>query len=80
MTPSSYRAALSTRVIKAARTAVAEELERHLSVVPEAPPEIRRLIARLVALDDVKQRAAKRSVVAPSPLQPRLPGAASPRG
>ena len=75
MIRSSYRAALSTPVIEAARTAVGEELGRHLSVVREPPPEIEELIARLVALDSVKQHAAERRVVASSPLHPQLPGA-----
>jgi hypothetical protein len=70
-----YRAALSTPVIEAARTAVGEELGRRLSVVREPPPEMKELIARLVALDSVKQRVAERRVVASSPLQPQLPGA-----
>jgi hypothetical protein len=80
VTQSSYPAALSASIIQAARAAVGEELGRHLSVVREPPAEIRQLIARLVALDSVKRRAARRRVVAASPLQPRLPGATPLRG
>jgi hypothetical protein len=57
-------ALLSATVIEAARTAVGEELPRYLPVMQEPPPEIRELIARLVALDSVKQRAAEHSAVA----------------
>jgi len=54
-------------------------LPRHLPALQELPPEIRELIARLAALDNVKQRAAERRVVASLPLQPPLPRATPPR-
>ena len=73
MTRSRYELALGATVIEAARTAVAEELSRYLSAVQEPPPESRVLIARLVALDSVKQRATEHSGVASLPLQPPLP-------
>lgn len=69
MTRSRYKLALSATVIEATRTAVGEELPRHLSVMQEPPPEIRELIARLVALDSVKQRAAKQAAATSLPLQ-----------
>jgi len=75
MIRSRYRAPLSAPVIEAARTAVVEELRRRLSVVREPPPEIEELIARLVALDSMKRRAAECRAVASSPLHPQLPGA-----
>jgi len=61
---------LTATVIEAARTAVGEGLQRYLPTVQEPPPEIRELIARLVALDSAKQRATERSAVASLPLQP----------
>ena len=61
--------ALSATVIEAARTAVGEQLRRSLSCYAGAVPEIREVIARLVALDSVTQRAAERRVVASLPLQ-----------
>ena len=70
MTRSRYEFALSATVIEAARTAVGEQLPRYLPGVHEPPPEIRELIARLVALDSVKQRAAEPRVAASLPLQP----------
>jgi len=73
MTRSRYKLALSATVIESARTAVGEELPRYLPVMQEPPPEIRELIARLVALDSVKQRAANQAAVASLPLQPPLP-------
>ena len=73
MTRSPYELALTATVIEAARTAVAEELPRYLPVMQEPPPEIRELIARLVALDSAKQRATEHSAVASLPLQPPLP-------
>ena len=73
MTRSRYEIALSATVIEAARTAVGEQLPCYLPVIQEPPPEIRALIARLVALDSVTQRAAERRVVASLPLQPPLP-------
>ena len=79
MTQSRYELALSATVIEAARTAVGEQLPRHLPALQELPPEIRELIAQLAALDNVKQRAAERRVVASLPLQPPLPRATPPR-
>ena len=79
MTRSIYASALSANVVDAARTAVAEQLPRHLPAVPEPPPEIRGLIARLVALDSAKQRAAESRVAASVPLQLPLPGTMPPR-
>ena len=73
MTGSSYELRLTATVIEAARTAVTEELPRYLPVVQEPPPEIRELIARLVALDSAKQRATEQSAVASLALQPPLP-------
>jgi hypothetical protein len=73
MTRSRYELRLTATVIEAARTAVGEELPRYLPAVQEPPPEIRELIARLVALDSVKQRATEHSAVASLPLQPPLP-------
>jgi hypothetical protein len=78
MTQSRYELALSATVT-AARTAVGKQLPRHLPALQELPPEIRELIARLAALDNVKQRAAERRVVASLPLQPPLPRATPPR-
>jgi hypothetical protein len=75
MIRSRYRAPLSAPVIEAARTAVGEELRRRLSVVREPPPEIEELIARLVALDSMKRRAAECRAVAFLPLQLPLPRA-----
>jgi hypothetical protein len=72
MTRSRYELALSATVVAAARSAVGEELRRHLPAVQEPPAEITELIARLVALDSVKQRAAEHSAVASLPLQPPL--------
>jgi len=69
MTRSSYELRLTTTVIEAARTAVTEELPRYLPVLQEPPPEIRELIARLVALDSLKQRATEHGAVASLPLQ-----------
>jgi len=60
MTQSRYELALSATVIEAARTAVGEQLPRHLPALQELSPEIGELIARLAALDNVKQRAAER--------------------
>ena len=80
MTRSRYELALGATVIAAARTAVGEELSRHLPAMQEPPPEIRELIARLAALDSEKRRAAERRVVVSLPLQPALPGATPPRG
>jgi hypothetical protein len=79
MTQSRYELALSATVIEAARTAVGEQLPRHLPALQELPPEIRELIARLVAFDSVKQRAAERRGAASLPLQPPLPRATPPR-
>jgi hypothetical protein len=79
MTRSPYELTLSATVIEEARTAVGEQLRRHLPAVQEPPPEIRELIARLVALDSVKQRHAERRVVASLPLQAPLPRAMPPR-
>ena len=79
MTQSRYELALSATVIEAARTAVGEQLPRHLPALQELPPEIRELIPRLAALDNVKQRAAERRVVASLPLQPPLPRPTPPR-
>jgi hypothetical protein len=79
MIRSRYELALNAAAIEAARTAVAEQLPRYLPAVQDPPPEIRELIARLVALDSVEQRAAKRRVVASSPLQLPLPRATPPR-
>ena len=73
MTRSPYELRLTATVIEAARTAVTEELPRYLPVMQEPPPEISELIARLVALDSVKQRATEHSAVASLPLQPPLP-------
>jgi hypothetical protein len=75
MIRSRYRTPLSAAVIETARTAVGEELRRRLSVVREPPPEIEELIARLVALDSMKRRAAECRAVAYWPLHPQLPGA-----
>jgi hypothetical protein len=72
MTRSRYELVLSATVVEAARTAVGEELLRYLPVMQEPPPEIRELIARLVALDSVKQRDAERTAVASLALQPPL--------
>jgi hypothetical protein len=80
MTGSRYELALSATVTEAARTAVGEQLRRHLPAVQEPPPEIGELIARLAALDSERQRAAERRVVASLPLQLPLPGATRPRG
>lgn len=80
MPRSHYKLTPSGTVIEAARTAVAEELGRHLPVVPESPPEITKLLARLVALVSVTQRGAKPRLVASLPLQLPLPGARLPRG
>jgi hypothetical protein len=73
MIRSRYELRLTATVVEAARTAVGEELTRYLPAVQEPPPEIRELIARLVALDNAKQRAAEHSAVAPLPLRPPLP-------
>jgi hypothetical protein len=75
MTRSHYASAPSATVIEAARTAIGEQLPRHLPVMQEPPAEIRELIARLVELDSVKQRAAERRVIASLALQPPLPRA-----
>jgi len=72
MTRSRYELALSATVIEATRTAVGEELPRYLPVMQEPSSEIRELIARLVALDSVKQCAAEHTAVASLPLQPPL--------
>jgi hypothetical protein len=80
MPRSHYKLTPSGTVIEAARTAVAEELRRHLPVVRESPPEIRELIAQLVALDTVRQRAAKHRAIASLGLQLPLPGATPRRG
>jgi hypothetical protein len=79
MIRSRYKLALSGTVIEAARTAVAQELGRRVPVVRETPLEIREMIARLVALDSVKQRA-ETHLVASLPPQLPLPGATPPRG
>ena len=79
MTRSRYELALSATIIEAARTAVGEQLPRYLAGMQEPPAEIRELIARLVALDSVKQRTAERRVVASFALQPPLPRATPPR-
>jgi hypothetical protein len=79
MTRSRYELALSATVIEAARAAVGEQLRRYLPAVQEPPPDIREQIARLVALDSVKQRDAERRVVASLPLQPPLPRETPPR-
>ena len=68
MTRSRYEIALSATVIEAVRTAVGEKLPQYLPVVQEPPPEIRELLARLVALDSVKQRATERRGAASLPL------------
>jgi len=73
MTRSPYELRLTATVIEAARTAVGEELPRYLPVMQEPPPEIRELLARLVALDSAKRRAAEHTAVASLPLQPPLP-------
>jgi hypothetical protein len=73
MTRSRYELRLTATVIAAARTAVTEELPRYLPVMQEPHPEIRELIARLVALDIAKQRAAAHTALASLPLQPSLP-------
>jgi hypothetical protein len=79
MIRSRYELRLTATVIEAARTAVTEELPRYLPVMQEPPPEIRELIARLVALDSVEQRAVERRALASLPLQLPLPGATPPR-
>jgi hypothetical protein len=73
MTRSRYELRLAATVIEAARTAVTDEVTRYLPVMQEPPPEIRELIARLVALDSAKQRATERIAVASLSLQPPLP-------
>jgi hypothetical protein len=73
MTRSHYELRLTATVIGAARTAVTEELPRYLPVMQEPPPEISKLIVRLVALDSAKQRATEHSAVASLLLQPTLP-------
>ena len=73
VTRSPYEIAQSATVIAAARTAVGEHLPRYLPAVQEPTPEIRELLARLVALDSAKQRATERSAVATLALQPPLP-------
>ena len=62
-------------LIEAARTGIGEQLPRYFPALREAPPEIRELAARLVALDHVKQRAeerrsAERRAAAFLPLRP----------
>jgi hypothetical protein len=79
MTRSRYALALSATVVEAARTAVAEQLPRYLPAMQEPPAEIRELIAQLVALGSVEQRAGERRVVAALPLQLPLPRATPPR-
>jgi hypothetical protein len=79
MTRSRYELALSATTIEAARATVGERLRRYLPAVQEPPPEIRELIARLVAPDSVTRRAAERRVVATLPLQLPLPRATPPR-
>ncbi len=69
MTRSRYELALSATVIEAARTAIAKQLLRYFPATQEPPPEIRELIARLVALESVEQRATERRVVASLLLQ-----------
>ena len=73
MTRSPYELALSATVIEAARTAVGDEVPRYLPVMQEPPPEIRELIARLVALDSAKQLATERIAGSSLSLQPPLP-------
>ena len=72
MLRSRYELRLTASVIEAARTAVMEELPRYLPVMQEPPPEISKLIVRLVALDSAKQPATEHSAVASLPLQPPL--------
>ena len=79
MSQSRYELALSATAIAAARTAVAEQLPRYLPAMQEPPPEIRELIARLVALGSMKQRAAERRAVVALPIQLPLPRAMPPR-
>jgi len=69
MTKSSYELAMTTTVIGAARTAVGEQLPRHLPALQEPPVEIRQLLARLVAADGAERRAAERQTAASLPLQ-----------
>lgn len=79
MTRSAYDLTLSAKVIKAARTGVAEQLRRDLPAMPELPAELGELIVRLAALDSVEQCAVERRAIASLPLQLPLPGATPPR-
>jgi hypothetical protein len=59
MTRSHYDITESMAVTEAAGTAIRKKLPQYLPVVREPPLEIRELLARLVALDSVKRRAAE---------------------
>jgi hypothetical protein len=69
MARSPYELALGTTVIDAARTALGEQLPRHLPALQEPPAEIGQLLARLAAIDSVERRTAERQAAASLPLQ-----------
>jgi hypothetical protein len=75
MARSRYERVLSAAVVEAARVAVGKQLPRHLPAMQEPSPEIRQLIARLVALDSVKRRAGEGRADAVLPLEPLPPHA-----
>jgi hypothetical protein len=69
MTRSSYEISSRTALIDAARTALGEQLPRHVPALHEPPAEIRQLLASLVALDSAKRRDARREAAASLPLE-----------
>jgi hypothetical protein len=70
MTRTRYEIPPSAALVETARAAVGEQLPRYLPALREPPREMRELLARLVALDSVKRRAAESRVTASLPLQP----------
>lgn len=69
-----YEIPPSAALVEMARAAVGKQLPRYLPALREPPREMRELLARLAALDHVKQRAeeqrtAERRVAAFLPLQ-----------
>jgi hypothetical protein len=60
MTRLRYEIPPRAALVEAARTGIGEQLPRYFPALREAPPEIRELVARLVALDHAKRRAEER--------------------
>jgi hypothetical protein len=68
MTRSRYEMSLSATLIDAARAALGQQLPHHVPVLHEPTGDMRQLLARLVAVEDAKRRAAEHQFAASLPL------------